>query len=155
MKMKTGMTEEARKKIGGELKHLLADTYAMYLKTQNFHWNVKGPNFFELHVMFEKQYTEMAEAIDEIAERIQALGFFVEGTFSAFKKGCCIGEESRPLKGRQMALRLLEGHETLIRCAREIAKTAEAEGDAATVDLMGRRLGAHEKFAWMLRSLIC
>lgn len=155
MKINIGLSEQARSKIAEELKHLLADTYGIYLKTQNFHWNVKGAHFFELHLLFEKQYTEMAEAIDEIAERIQALGFGVEATFSAFKKNCCIAEEKRPSTGSQMVQQLLESHEALIRCARKGAQLAEKQGDAATVDLLGRRLGAHEKFAWMLRAMIC
>jgi len=152
MKVKTGMGDEARKKIAKTLEHFLADTYALYLKTQNFHWNLKGPNFIALHLLFEKQYSEMAEAIDEIAERIQALGFHVEAAFSTFAKNSCIEEEKKPLKEKQMIEGLLEGHETVVRCAREISKTAESANDGATVDLLARRLGVHEKAAWMLRS---
>ncbi len=150
--MKTGMNEAQRKKISKGLDRLLADTYALYLKTQNFHWNLKGPHFFSLHILFEKQYTEMAEAIDEIAERIQALGFFVDGSFSAFKSKSSIKEERKKIKARPMLQRLSNDHEALIRCCRELAKIAEEEGDAATNDLLARRLGAHEKFLWMLRS---
>jgi starvation-inducible DNA-binding protein len=151
MKMKSGMTEEGRKKIAEDIRHLLADTYTVYLKTQNFHWNVKSPQFFALHLMFEKQYEELADAVDEIAERIQTLGFFVDASFSAFQD-CCIKEERKPVPAKKMLERLVEDHEAIIRCAREIATCAEGAKDQATVDLMARRLGAHEKMAWMLRS---
>ena len=149
--MKSGMTDQGRKKIAEELKHYLADSYSVYLKTQNFHWNVRGPHFFALHLLFEKQYEELAEAADEIAERIQALGFHVDATFSAFQK-CCIKEEKKPLEAKKMIQQLVLDYEAVIRCAREIASHAEEEKDQATVDLMARRLGSHEKMAWMLRS---
>jgi starvation-inducible DNA-binding protein len=151
MKMKSGMTEEGRKKVAEALHHYLADSYSVYLKTQNFHWNVKGPHFFALHLLFEKQYEEMAGAADEIAERIQALGFYVEASFSSFQK-CCIQEEKKPIPAKKMIEQLVSDHEAVIRCARQIAELAEEEKDQATVDLMARRLGAHEKMAWMLRS---
>ena len=151
MKIKSGMTEEGRKKIAEELRHYLADSYAVYLKTQNFHWNVRGPHFFALHLLFEKQYEEMAEAADEIAERIQALGFYVDASFSAFQK-CCIKDEKNPIPAKKMIEQLVSDHEKVICCAREIAGIADKEKDQATVDLMARRLGAHEKMAWMLRS---
>jgi starvation-inducible DNA-binding protein len=150
--MKTGMNEKARREVADAIQHLLADSYAVYLKTQNFHWNVKGPNFYSLHIFFEKQYTEMADAVDEIAERIQALGFYVEASFSAFEKACCMKEEKKPINAKKMIEILLADHEALICCARQIGALAEKEDDQATVDLMARRLGAHEKFAWMLRS---
>jgi starvation-inducible DNA-binding protein len=151
MKMKTGMTDAGRKKIADELCHYLADSYAVYLKTQNFHWNVRGPHFFALHLLFEKQYEEMAGAADEIAERIVALGFYVDATFSAFQK-CCIKEVKKSIPPKKMIEQLVSDHEAVIRCAREIATLAEEEKDQATVDLMARRLGSHEKMAWMLRS---
>ena len=150
--MKTGMSDSGGKKISKMLYHFLSDTYMIYLKTQNFHWNVKGPNFFSLHILFEKQYTELAEALDEIAERVQALGSFVDASFSGFKHGCCLKEERRPLQAKKMLEQLLKDHEMVIRCAREIAVFAEEEKDQATGDLMARRLGVHEKFAWMIRS---
>jgi starvation-inducible DNA-binding protein len=152
MKIKSGMTEQGRKKVAEEIRHLLADTYAIYLKTQNFHWNVKSSDFFELHLLFEKQYNEMAEAVDEIAERAQALGFFVDASFTAFKEAACIKEARKPLPAKKMIKQLMDDHELLICCARKIADLAEKEKDQATVDLMARRLGAHEKMAWMLRS---
>ncbi len=151
MKINSGMTEQGRKKIADELRHYLADSYSIYLKTQNFHWNVKGPHFFALHLLFEKQYEELAEAVDKIAERIQALGFFVDASFSAFQK-CCIKEEKKPIPAKKMIEQLISDHESVIRCAREIAGIAEKEKDEATVDLMSRLLGEHEKMAWMLRS---
>lgn len=152
MKIRSGMTDQGRKAVAKELMHFLADTYAMYLKTQNFHWNAAGANFFEVHLLFEKQYNEMAEAVDEIAERIQTLGFYVDASFAGFSKESCIKDERKNMKVRQMLAKLIDGHEILIRCGRKIASLAEKEKDQATVDLLARRLGAHEKFTWMLRS---
>jgi starvation-inducible DNA-binding protein len=153
MKINTGMTDKSRKEMAKQLSHFLADSYSLYLKTQNFHWNVKGPQFFSLHLLFEKQYTEMAGAIDEIAERVAALGYFVDGSFTAFQKQCCVkGAIKKPLKASAMVQQLVKDHDVLIQCAREISHSAEEENDPATVDLMARRLNAHEKFAWMLRS---
>ncbi|MBS0615453.1 MAG: DNA starvation/stationary phase protection protein [Verrucomicrobia bacterium] len=152
MKIKLGITDSGRKKIAGELQHLLADTYATYLKTQNFHWNLKGPNFYSLHLLFEKQYEEMSGAVDEIAERIQTLGFHVDGSFAGFSKNCCVKDSRKAMPAKKMLQTLIADHEALIRCAREIAGMAEDEKDQATVDLMARRLGVHEKFVWMLRS---
>jgi starvation-inducible DNA-binding protein len=140
------------KTLSTHLQHLLADTYAIYLKTQNFHWNVKGSHFFSLHLLFEKQYTEMAEAIDEIAERVQALGFYVEASFSLFQKNSCIPEVKKGSTAEKMVEQLLADHEVLIECARKIGELAEKEGDQATVDLIARRLGVHEKFSWFLKS---
>ena len=151
MKIKSGMTDKGREKIADELRHFLGDSYSIYLKTQNFHWNVRGPYFFALHLLFEKQYEEMAEAADEIAERIVALGFFVDASFSAFQK-CCIKEQKKYIPAKKMLHQLVLDHEALIRCGRDIATMAEDEKDQATVDLMARRLGSHEKMAWMLRS---
>jgi starvation-inducible DNA-binding protein len=153
MEIKIGMTAECRKKVADAVRHLLADTYAIYLKTQNFHWNVKGSDFFALHLLFEKQYSELAEAVDEIAERSQALGFHVDATFAAFKKDSCVKDApATPIPAKKMLQQLVLDHDALIRCAREIATLAEEKKDQATVDLMARRLGAHEKMAWMLRS---
>jgi starvation-inducible DNA-binding protein len=146
------MTDHNRQAISDVLARLLADTYAVYLKTQNFHWNITGPEFFSLHILFEKQYTELSVAIDEIAERIRALGFYVEGSFEAFKKMSSIKDSDKVLSARDMIQLLLDGHEVLIRHARHLSALAEKENDPATVDLMGRRLNVHEKFAWMLRS---
>lgn len=152
MKIKSGMSDSNRKAVAQVLSHFLADTYAIYLKTQNFHWNVKGPNFFALHLMFEKQYAELADALDEIAERIQALGFHVDASFAGLQKGCCIKDDRKPMPARKMVEKLLSAHEELIRCGREIAKIADTNNDQASNDLMAKRLGTHEKMAWMLRS---
>jgi starvation-inducible DNA-binding protein len=152
MELKLGMNETERASISGALAKVLADTYLLYLKTQNFHWNVTGPEFFSLHLLFEKQYEELSGAVDEIAERIRALGFYVEATTEAFRKLSSIKEGSKILPQFEMIKELVDGHETLIREERHLADLAEKHGDQATVDLMARRLGVHEKAAWFLRS---
>jgi len=152
MDVQTGLAKGTRQAISDGLYQVLANTYALYLKTQNFHWNVHGPEFYSLHILFEKQYEELAEAVDEIAERIRALGFYVDATFSAFKEVSQLKEEKKLLSAKEMLTRLVEGHETLIRHARKVAEIGDKDGDFATVDMLGRRLGAHEKMAWFLRS---
>jgi len=154
MEFETGMDKEARASVGGALAKLLADSYALYLKTQNFHWNISGGEFYSLHVLSQAQYEEMAEAVDEIAERIRALGFFVEGTLGSFQKLSSL-EEDHQIHPKHIWLeKLVKAHEVVIRDARALAALSEKHGDHATVDLMGRRLGFHEKAAWMLRSQI-
>ena len=152
MEIQIGLTDESRSRVAEDLATLLADTYALYLKTQNFHWNVMGAEFYSLHILFEKQYTELAENIDEVAERIRALGLFVEGSFSAFKERTAIADESKMRGAKEMVAELVRGHEIVIRSARNLSLVAEDEKDAATVDLLGRKLNMHEKMAWMLRS---
>ncbi len=152
MAFETGMNEEQRASVSGALSKVLADTYMLYLKTQNFHWNYTGADFYPFHLLFEKQYEELAEAVDEIAERIRALGFFVEATTDAFKKISSIKEEHRVIANHEMVEQLIQGHEIVIRESRNLSKLAEKHNDPGTVDLMGRRLNVHEKFAWMLRS---
>ncbi len=152
MELHTGMNENQRASVSGALSKVLADTYLLYLKTQNFHWNITGPEFFSLHLLFEKHYEEMADAIDEIAERIRALGFYVEATTEGFRKLSSIKEGSKILPKFEMIKELIDGHETVIREERNLAMLSEKHGDQATVDLMARRLGFHEKAAWMLRS---
>lgn len=152
MESGTGLSEQNRQVLCEGLARFLADTYTIYLKTQNSHWNLKGVEFYSLHILFEKQYEEMAMAVDEIAERIRALGFYVEGTFSAFKKLTGVKEDSKLLTIKDMLATLIEAHETLIRHGRKVAEIADMEKDFATVDMLGRRLGAHEKMLWMLRS---
>ena len=152
MELDTGMTKDGRASVSGALSKLLADTYLLYLKTQNTHWNIHGPEFYSLHVMTEKQYEEMADAVDEIAERIRALGFFVEGTTSAFQKLSSIQEDEKIHPKHILIEQLIKGHEQVIRDCRSLGELAEKHHDCATVDLMGRRLNAHEKFSWMLRS---
>jgi starvation-inducible DNA-binding protein len=150
--MNTGMSEENRRVVSEGLDKLLADVYAIYLKTQNFHWNVTGPEFYSLHLLFEKQYEELAEYVDEIAERVRALGYYVEATFSAFKKNTRISEEDKVLNASEMVHQLMLGHESIAKEIRRISHLAEKENDAGTVDLLGKLCRDHEKFAWMLRS---
>ena len=152
MELNTGIVRQGRQEISDGLSRVLADTYALYLKTQNCHWNVRGCEFYSLHLLFESQYKEMAEAVDEIAERIGALGFFVEASFHGFKSKTKIKEEDKVLGAKEMIVSLLEGHELFIREARVLVGIAERDKDAATVDLLSRRLGAHEKMAWFLRN---
>ena len=152
MEVNTGLSQNQRSMISEGLAKILADTYALYLKTQNFHWNIQGAEFFALHLLFEKQYEEMAEATDEIAERIRALGLYVDATFTSFARETHLKETHKLLTAKDMLKDLLEGHEVLIRRTRQILDHAEQDKDGATVDLLGRRLGAHEKMAWMLRS---
>ena len=152
MEFETGMTKEERASISGALSKLLADTYVLYLKTQNFHWNIHGPEFYSLHKLSEKQYEEMAGAIDEIAERIRQLGFFVEGSMEAFLKLSSVEEDHTIHPKLAYLEHLIKAHETVIRDCRALGGLAESHGDHGTVDLMGRRHLFHEKAAWMLRS---
>ena len=152
MKIDIGLTNTVREEIRGALSKFLADVYAIYLKTQKFHWNVKGDQFFSLHLMLEKQYEEMAEEIDEVAERIQTLGFTVEASFGIFKDLTTIPEEGNIGSAKEMLELLIQGHEVIVRNGRYLATMAEKHADVATVDMMGRRIGGHEKILWMLRS---
>jgi starvation-inducible DNA-binding protein len=133
---------------------LLADSYTLYLKTHNFHWNVTGPMFNTLHLMFEQQYTELSTAVDEIAERIRALGEFAPGSFAVFGKLTKIEEANGIPKAEEMVRQLVIGHETVVRTAREAFPSAEQAGDQPTCDLLTQRMQVHEKAAWMLRSLL-
>lgn len=152
MEINTGIAPPSRAAISEGLSRLLADTYALYLKTQNFHWNVKAADFYALHLLFEKQYEELAEAVDETAERIRALGFYVDASFSAFARLASVKEEAKVLIAKDMLQSLVQGHELLVREARRVSEIAEKDGDFATVDMLGRRMGAHEHMAWFLRS---
>lgn len=154
MNINTGISEEHRKEIAKGLSHLLADSYTLYLKTHNFHWNVTGPMFATLHTMFETQYTELALAVDVIAERIRALGMPAPGTYSEFMELSSIKEEKGPLTAQQMIQSLLEGQEAVVRTARKIFEPAEKANDEPTADLLTQRMQLHEKTAWMLRSLL-
>lgn len=154
MKIDIGIPEQERKNIAKGLAHLLADTYTLYLKTHNFHWNVTGPMFNTLHLMFETQYTELAVAVDEIAERIRALGEFAPGSLTKYAKLSSIKEEEGVPETEQMIEQLVEGHEAVAKTARQIFKTAEAANDQPTIDLLTGRMKIHEKRAWMLRSLL-
>ncbi|MBX3184072.1 MAG: DNA starvation/stationary phase protection protein [Polyangiaceae bacterium] len=154
MKIDIGIDAPEREKIAQGLSRVLADSYTLYLKTHNFHWNVTGPMFQTLHLMFETQYTELAQAVDLIAERIRALGFPAPGTYAQFSELSAIKENTGVPKAEDMIRHLVEGHETVARTSREIFGTAESAGDQPTCDLLTQRLQVHEKTAWMLRSLL-
>lgn len=149
-----GIAEADRKAIADGLNALLADNYGLYLKTHAFHWNVTGPMFQTLHLMFETQYNELWLANDLIAERIRALGFHVKATYSAFSKLSSIPEADGVPEATDMVRELVKGHEAAARTARSIFPRAEKGGDESTVDLLTQRLQIHEKTAWMLRSLV-
>jgi len=152
--MDIGINEQDRADIAHGLSKLLADTYTLYLKTHNFHWNVTGPMFQTLHLMFEQHYNELALAVDAIAERIRALGHYAPGSYAAYAKLTSIAEASDVPKAQDMIRQLVDGHETVCRTAREIFKVAERANDEPTADLLTQRLQVHEKTAWMLRSLL-
>jgi starvation-inducible DNA-binding protein len=149
-----GIKETDRKTIADGLSRLLADTYTLYLKTHNFHWNVTGPMFQTLHLMFETQYNELALAVDLIAERIRALGYPAPGTYAQYSKLSSIKEEPGVPKAEDMIRRLVEGQEAVVRTARSIFPTVEKANDEPTADLLTQRMQIHEKTAWMLRSLL-
>jgi len=154
MKIDIGISEKHRKQVVQGLSSLLADTYTLYLKTHSFHWNVEGPMFQTLHVMFMGQYTEMWNALDIIAERIRSLGHYAPGTYAEFSKLSSIKESKAVPKAEQMIKELIEGHESVIRTIREMFPTAEQAKDQTTMDVLTQRLDVHEKTAWMLRSLL-
>ncbi len=149
-----GIPEAKRKAIADGLGRLLADSYLLYLKTHNFHWNVTGPMFATLHTMFEEQYTELAAAIDEIAERIRALGFPAPGSFQQFAELSAIEEETGQPNAEEMVAQLVFGQEAVVRTARSVLPLAGDADDESTVDLLTSRMLVHEKNAWMLRSLL-
>ena len=150
----TGIKEADRKSIAEGLSKFLADTYTLYLKTHNFHWNVTGPMFQTLHLMFELHYNELWTATDPIAERIRALGVLVPATYAEFSTLSSIKEQKGPVKAEQMIRSLVEGHEAVIRTARLIIPLTEKAQDQVTLDLLTQRMQIHEKTAWMLRSLL-
>ena len=152
--MDIGIEEKDRKTISEALGRLLADTYTLYLKTHNFHWNVTGPMFNTLHLMFEQQYTEMATAVDEIAERIRALGEFAPGSYAVFGKLTRVEEATDVPSAEAMMRQLVQGHETVVRTAREAFPCADEAKDEPTCDLLTQRMQVHEKAAWMLRSML-
>jgi len=149
-----GIDAKDREKVADALSHLLADTYGLYLKTHNFHWNVEGPMFNTLHLMFMTQYTELWNALDEIAERIRALGYPAPGSYKAFAKLSSIDDEEGVPEALAMVRQLVKGHEAVARTARAAFGPAEKAGDEATADLLTQRLQIHEKTSWMLRSLL-
>ena len=149
-----GINEKDRQKIAHGLSRLLADSYTLYLKTHNYHWNVKGPLFNTLHLMFEEQYTELAMAVDEIAERIRALGEPAPGSYTAYAALTSIEEEDGVPDAEEMIRQLLTGQETVARTARAAFAAADAANDEPTADLLTQRMQVHEKTAWMLRSMV-
>jgi starvation-inducible DNA-binding protein len=149
-----GISEQDREQIAAGLSKLLADTYSLYLKTHSFHWNVTGPMFQTLHLMFEAQYNELALAVDLVAERIRALGFPAPGTYSEYAKLSSIKETVGVPKAEEMIRLLVEGQEAVVRTARSIFPAAEKATDEATADLLTQRIQLYEKTAWMLRSLL-
>ena len=154
MKINIGIEETDRKAIADGLSRLLADTYTLYLKTHNFHWNVTGPMFQTLHLMFETQYNELALAVDSIAERIRALGVPAPGTYAEFVELSTIKEDRGHQSAERMIQLLVEGQEAVARTARSIFPVVEKASDEPTADLLTQRMQIHEKTAWMLRSLL-
>jgi starvation-inducible DNA-binding protein len=158
VKIDIGINEEQRKTVADGLSAFLADAYTLYLKTHSYHWNVTGPMFNSLHLMFETQYTEQWTALDEIAERIRALGFMAPGSYEEFVRLSSIKEEKGAKKDgpewHHMVRQLVLGNEAVCRTARKVLKQGEEAGDDPTVDLLTQRLQVHEKYAWMLRSLL-
>ncbi len=154
MEIDIGIDEKDRAVIAEGLSRLLADTYTLYLKTHNFHWNVTGPMFNTLHTMFETQYTELAVAVDDIAERIRALGFPAPGTYGAYARLSSIKEEEGIPAAEEMIKLLVQGQEAVARTARGIFPLLDKVSDEPTADLLTQRMQVHEKTAWMLRSLL-
>ncbi len=154
MQINIGISETDRKEIADGLSHLLADSYTLYLKTHNYHWNVTGPMFQTLHLMFETQYNELALAVDLIAERIRALGFPAPGSYREFSQLTAIAEDDDAPDAQEMIRRLVAGQETVTRTARSIFPVVDKANDEPTADLLTQRMQLHEKNAWMLRSLL-
>ncbi|MGA8203419.1 MAG: Dps family protein [Woeseiaceae bacterium] len=154
MELNIGIDRKQREEIASGLSKLLADSYSLYLKTHNYHWNVTGPQFNTLHTMFEGQYTELAAAVDEIAERIRTLGIKAPGSYSDFAKLTSIDEGSGEESAEEMIRQLVIGQETVVRTAREAFPAAQLANDEPTADLLTQRMQLHEKNAWMLRSLL-
>jgi starvation-inducible DNA-binding protein len=149
-----GISEADRTEIAAGISRLLADSYTLYLQTHNFHWNVTGPMFQTLHVMFETHYTELALAVDVIAERIRSLGMHAPGTYGDFVRLSSIKEVPGVPKAKEMIQLLVLGHEAVVRTARSIFPVVEKAADEASADLLTQRIQLHEKTAWMLRSLL-
>lgn len=154
MEIHIGIDAAHRQKIADQLSKVLADTYTLYLKTHNFHWNVTGPQFQTLHLMFEQHYNELALAVDAVAERIRALGHPAPGTYKQFAQLSSIREDDGIPAAMDMVKKLVEGHETVARTARAAFAVADEANDQPSCDLMTQRMQIHEKTAWMLRSLL-
>ncbi|MCA9543364.1 MAG: DNA starvation/stationary phase protection protein [Myxococcales bacterium] len=154
MQIDVGIAQDARTAIAQGLARLLADSYTLMLKTQNYHWNVTGPMFQSLHLMFEGHYTELQTAVDEVAERIRSLGLFAPAGYKAFGALTSIAEDEAVPGALDMVANLVKAHEAVIKTARGLLPRADEAGDQVTADLLTRRLQIHEKTAWMLRSLL-
>ncbi len=153
-KIDIGISENDRNDIAEGLKRLLADSYTLYLQTHNFHWNVMGPQFRELHLMFEEHYTELAEAVDEIAERIRTLGVAAPGTYKAFAQLSSIEEVDGVPEATEMVRLLTHGHEQVVKTCRSALKVAQDADDESSAALVSDRMRVHEKTAWMLRAML-
>ncbi|MEX0923767.1 MAG: Dps family protein [Rhodovibrionaceae bacterium] len=153
MQPNVGIGEADREAVAEGLKRVMADSYTLYLKTHNFHWNVTGPQFQTLHTMFEEQYTELWNAVDDIAERIRALGQHAPGSYKAFAKLTSLEETELVPKADEMVRQLAEDHEAVVRTARTVLHPAQEAEDEVTLGLLTDRMTVHEKTAWMLRSL--
>jgi starvation-inducible DNA-binding protein len=149
-----GIAEQDRIEIAEGLSNLLADTYTLYLKTHKYHWNVTGPMFQTLHLMFETQYNELALAVELIAERIRALDVLAPGSYTEFAKLATIQEDTDNPNALEMIARLVDGQETVVRTARSLFPLVDGAHDEPTADLLTQRMQVHEKTAWMLRSLL-
>jgi len=149
-----GIGTEDRAKLAQGLARLLADSYTLYLKTHNYHWNVTGPLFQSLHTMFEEHYTDLAVAVDDVAERIRTLGHRAPGSYREFLTLATVRDSEGSPSADEMVRHLVADHETVARTARAVLVQAEAAGDQGTADVATQRLGVHEKTAWMLRSLL-
>lgn len=149
-----GISSADRATIAQGLSRLLADSYTLYLQTHNFHWNVTGPQFRELHLMFEEHYTELATAVDEIAERIRTLGVAAPGTYKAFAELSSISEVEGVPSAEEMVSLLTSGHEQVVKTCRSAIGAAQEAGDESSVALISDRMRIHEKTAWMLRATI-
>ena len=154
MELNIGISKDDREQIAAGLGRLLADSYTLYLKTHNYHWNVEGPQFNTLHQMFETHYIELAAAVDEIAERIRALGEKAPGSYSAFQSLATVTEASGNETAEDMIRELVLGQEAVTRTARDVLPAANSANDEPTADLLTQRMQIHEKNAWMLRSML-
>ncbi len=154
MELNIGISKLDREEIAAGLGRLLADSYTLYLKTHNYHWNVEGPQFNTLHQMFETHYMELATAVDEIAERIRALGLKAPASYSAFQRLATVKEASGDETADEMIRELVLGQEAVTRTARNVMPAANTANDEPTADLLTQRMQIHEKNAWMLRSML-
>lgn len=154
MELQTGLAPDDRATIADALARLLADSYVLYLKTHGYHWNVEGPMFRTLHLMFEEHYLELRDAVDVIAERIRALGHPAPGSYAEFMDLASVADETGVPDATTMIANLVDGHEAVVRTARQVVTAAEAAGDVATADVATQRIDLHEKTAWMLRSML-